>query len=155
MKFQNILISGLVGIFLIISLACQTDSKESVNIANQTATPAEKIDDFSERLKAVQDVNFDYTYAFRRKDGGEFDKEDKKFVKQNAHFGTNQWVLTQDGKVVIAGSNYKFTAENLENLRNHFNVEDYSTKIDDSNSNVNTNVINNNKTANVNIKKTK
>ena len=141
MKFQAVIISLLIVAAMFISLACQSSSNESAN-AQTTPTP-EKKDDFGERLKAVQDVNFDYIYAFRRKDGGEFDKDDKVFVKQNAPFGTNQWVLTANGKVVIAGSNYKFTPKNLENLRNRFNVEDYSNKIDDSNSNVNINAINN------------
>jgi hypothetical protein len=151
MVIQKLLITGLIGIFFIISLACQNNSKDLVNITNQAATPTEKVNDFNESLKFVQDANFDYIYAFRRKDDGEFNKEDKTFVKQNTPFGTNQRVLTQDGKVVIVGSNFKFTAENLENLRNRFNVEDYSTKIDDSNSNVN--AVNVNKVNNGNVNK--
>ena len=143
MKFGKIFISGLIGVFLIVSLACQSTSNESAN-TGITPTPTEKKDDFAERLKAMQDADFDYIYAFRRKDGGEFDKEDKTFVKQNAPFGTNRWYLTSDEKVVIAGSNFKFTPKNLESLRNRFNLEDYSTKVDVGNSNVNTNVTNNN-----------
>ena len=151
MKFQAIITSGLIGVFLIINLACQSVSKDSAN-PETSSISTEKKDDFAERLRAVQDVNFDYIYAFRRKDGGEFEKEDKVFVKQNAPFGTNQWVLTADGKVVIAGSNYKFTPKNLENLRNRFNIEDYSNKIDDTSSNVNINTVNNN-SKNINANK--
>lgn len=150
MKFQKIFIGGLIGVFLIGSLACQSTPSESAN-TGITPTPTEKKDDFAERLKAMQDAEFDYIYALRRKDGGEFDKEDKSFAKQNAPFGTNRWYLTADEKVVIAGSNYKFTPKNLESLRNRFNLEDYSTKVDDGNSNVNTNAVNSNsKTATAN-----
>ena len=153
MDGHKIFINILIVIFLMSGLACQSASKESNNATNQNANSVKKADDFSERLKAVQDVNFDYIYAFRRKDGSEIDKDDKTFVKQNAPFATNQWVLTNDGKVVIAGSNYKFTAENLENLRNRFNVEDYSTKIDIENLNSNLDITN--KTANGNTNKSK
>ena len=60
MKFQRIFIGGLIAILLTIGLACQSSSTETVNNADQSPTPVEKLDDFAQRLKAVQDVNFDY-----------------------------------------------------------------------------------------------
>ena len=149
MKFQAIIISVLIIVFTLVGLACQSGSVESSNA--ETPTP-EKKDDFGERLKSFQDEEFDYIYAIRRKDNGELDKDDKTFMKQNMSENVNRRVLTQDEKVLIVGSNYKFIPKNLENLRNRFNVEDYSTKVEDSNSNVNTNVTSNN-SKNINVNK--
>ena len=140
MKVQKIIVGGLISLFLLAGLACQPVSPLESSKIIETPTPSgstEKKDDFGQRLEAVQTANFDYIYAFRRKDGGEFNKEDKIFLKQHAPGATNQWVLTRDEKAVIAGSNYKFAPENLEALKSRFNVENYSKIIDDNNTNTN------------------
>lgn len=101
------------------------------------STPEIPVDDFTERLRGVQTGAFDYVYAFRRKDGDILSSEDKKYLKENSPLDVNQWVLTSDQKVAIAGSNYRFMPENLEALKNRFNVEDYSNIIEESNTNTN------------------
>lgn len=83
-------------------------------------------DSFERALRGVQSGDFTYILVFRRKDGGVFDTEDKRFVKANTPAETNQFVLTDDDRAVIAGSNFPFPPENLELLRERFNTEDYS-----------------------------
>jgi len=83
-------------------------------------------DSFERALRGVQSGDFTYILVFRRKDGGAFDTEDKRFVKANTPAETNQFVLTDDDRAVIAGSNYPFPPESLELLRERFNIEDYS-----------------------------
>lgn len=113
-----------------INFACQSGEKPATakNSINQAAdsTPEKKIDYFQENLNSVQRAGFNFIYSFRRTDAGNFTGEDKKFLKANAPAETNQWLLTEDEKAVVAGSNYKFTDEHLKNLRARFTVEDYS-----------------------------
>src|SRR3954468_22902542 len=104
---REIVIVGITGVCILGAWACGPVSSPDVTAGKPAETetpvpePAEKKDDFEERLRGVQTGNFDYVYAFRRKDGAEFDKEDKRFLKQNAPASTNQWVLTRDDKAVI------------------------------------------------------
>ena len=86
----------------------------------------------------MQKSGFDYIFVIRRKDGGVFDKDDKVFVRENSPAETNQFVLTDEDRVIIAGSNYPFPEETLEFLRERFNIEDLSPKkAEDANSNSN------------------
>lgn len=112
------------------------DSKKNATPEPTENTSSESTrDDFEDLLKSVQTGNFEYIYAFRRKDAEVLNGEDKKFLKENSPGETNQRVLTSDGKAVIMGSNYLFTPENLQNLKKRFEVKDYSRIItDDGNS---------------------
>lgn len=144
MRIRNAI--GFILLMLILSAACQPsqrileDSKRNEPAPAGESTPKNPAgDDFEDRLKSVQTGNFQFVYAFRRKDGGVFIGEDKRYLKENSPRDTNQWVLTSDEKVAIAGSNYIFTPENLENLKKRFEVKDYSSII---NNNQNTNSAN-------------
>ena len=54
------------------------------------------------------------------------ESEDKRFVKDNSHFSTNRFTLTKDELLIFAGSNYKFPKDGLDNLKERFDVTDYS-----------------------------
>ncbi len=86
-------------------------------------------------LRDMQTANFDYIFVFRRKDGGIFDKEDKKFLRDNTPIETNRWTSTDEGKAYIAGSGFNFSPENLTALKSRFIVENYSKPETDENSN--------------------
>lgn len=81
---------------------------------------------FEKDLDTLKTADFDFIYVFRRKDGGTFDGEDKKYLRANAPMEINRFVSTDDGRAFIAGSKFKFPTENLEILGKRFNVEDYS-----------------------------
>ena len=74
----------------------------------------------------MQKGAFSFVYVFRRKDGAALDPDDRKYLRANSPIETNQWVLTDDGKAAIAGSNYQFPLESLDALKKRFNVEDLS-----------------------------
>ncbi|MCA1623405.1 MAG: hypothetical protein LC778_06305 [Acidobacteria bacterium] len=95
-------------------------------MSNQTVE--NEIPPFERDLQTMRTANFDFIYVFRRNDGGAFDTEDRKYLRANAPRETNRFISTDDGKAFIAGSSYKFTAENLETLGKRFNIEDYSAK---------------------------
>lgn len=81
---------------------------------------------FEDDLKEMRDANFDFILVFRRKDGGEFDKDDRKYLRENTPLETNRWRSSDDGKAFIAGSGFGFTPEQLATLRSRFQVTDYS-----------------------------
>lgn len=135
--------------FVLASFACQPNPailnsgrETSVNSSVENASERPK-DTFESALRGVQKSGFDYIFVIRRKDGGQFDKDDKVFVRENSPAATNQFVLTDEERVIIAGSNYPFPAESLEVLRAVFDVEDLSPKKTEENTNGNTNSENN------------
>lgn len=101
-------------------------------LENRTATPLpvkeneEKLTSLERELKDMETANFTIIYVFKRKDGGIFDKQDKKYLSANKPADANRFILTDDEKAYVAGSNYPFFLENLETLRKRFIVEDHS-----------------------------
>lgn len=133
MKARNLIVFTALALGAL--TACQPsqriieDSKRNEPPPAGEATPKNPTgDDFEDRLKSVQLMGFQFVYAFKKKDGSVFAGEDKRYLKENSPRDTNQWVLTADDKAVIAGTNYVFTPENLNNLKKRFEVSDYSPK---------------------------
>lgn len=112
--------------FSLMNLACDNRSFEKANVSESSVAPEEKQSNFASDLQTMKTANFDYIFVFRRKDGGAFDGEDRKYLRANAPAETNRFVSTDDGKAFIAGSKFKFPPENLEILRTRFNIKDYS-----------------------------
>jgi hypothetical protein len=107
-----------------LAFACGENRHFAVN-NSPTPTPEKTAETFEQRLDVVQQQGFDFVYVFRRKDGGALNVEDKKFLREKSPL-VNQWVVTEDGKTAIAGTNYQFPPEELKALRERFNVEDHS-----------------------------
>jgi hypothetical protein len=118
-----------ISAILLLNFGCQPN-QEILKSAPPPPTPMSTVESkktsFEEDLRDMQTANFDYIYAFRRKDGGVFDKDDKKYLRENTPLETNRFILTDEGKAFIAGSGFGFSPENMDALRNHFIVEDYS-----------------------------
>lgn len=93
---------------------------------NGNAETAPELSDFKNQIKAMQTADFDYIFAIRRPDGEILTSEDKRFIRANSHPATNRFTLTEDEKIVVAGSNFAFSEENLFALRERFEVENYS-----------------------------
>lgn len=113
-------------IFLLLpNFACVNKSLLKKN-KDITVAQENNMSAFERDLQTMKTANFDYIFAFRRKDMGVFDSEDKKYLRANTPPGTNRFVSTDEDRAFIAGSLYPFSPENLEALRNRFTVEDYS-----------------------------
>ena len=137
----------LVSVLVLPTFGCQPNQSilnsgksdnSATNAANQNERPK---DTFESALGSVRRSGFSYIFVIRRKDGGQFTKEDKTYVRENSPSVTNQFVLTDEERVIIAGSNYPFPADSLEILRKVFNVEDLSPPKDE-NANGSTNAAN-------------
>lgn len=122
----------LVSVLVLLTFGCQPNQSilnsgksdnSPTNATNQTERPK---DTFESALGSVRRSGFSYIFVMRRKDGGQFTKEDKTYVRENSPSVTNQFVLTDEERVIIAASNYPFPADSLEILRKVFTVEDLS-----------------------------
>ncbi len=90
------------------------------------STPAPAASTFESDLQAMRTADFNYIHVFRRKDGQPMDADDKRFLNGNVPLETNRKRLSDDGKAIITGSNYKFPPEVMELLTSRFAMEDHS-----------------------------
>ncbi len=80
---------------------------------------------FEADLDYVRKGQYTYVWVFSRKDGKPLDKDDAAYLRTNAPQVVD-WVTTDEGKRVIAGTNFDLAKGNLELLKKRFNVEDYT-----------------------------
>ena len=116
---------------LILALVCFACANQTIlNSSEPKRTPLppseQPKDSFEKALRGVESGNFTYIFVLRRKDGDKFVGEDSRYIRANTPPGTNQFVLTDEEKTIIIGSNFPFSPENLKALGERFNVEDYS-----------------------------
>ncbi len=104
---------------------------------------APTLNDFERDIQSMKNANFDFIYVFRRKDGGKITAEDGKFAKANSPLDTNRFIISDEQRAIIAGSNSRFALVNLEALKSGFVVEDSSkpeNELKNANANANANV---------------
>jgi len=82
---------------------------------------------FEADLDYVRKGQYTYVWVFSRKDGKTIDKDDAAFLRTNAPQVVD-WVTTDEGKKVIAGTNFDLAKGNLELIRKRLVVEDYTGK---------------------------
>jgi hypothetical protein len=82
---------------------------------------------FEADLEYVRKGQYTYVWVFSRKDGKLLDKTDAAYLRTNAPQVVD-WVTTEEGKKVIAGTNFDLAKGNLALLQKRFNVEDYTGK---------------------------
>lgn len=125
---KALVFSSLV-MMVLLSLGCQPNQtilKDAAPAPTPLATVESAKTTFEEDLKEMRTADFDYILVFRRKDGGAFDKDDQKYLRDNTPLETNRWRKSDDGKAFIAGSGFGFTPEQMTALRDRFIIEDYS-----------------------------
>ena len=122
-------IAFVISLFALLNLGCQPNQtilKDAAPPPTPMSTVEQKRTSFEQDLREMETANFDYIFAFRRNDGGIFDKEDKKYLRDNTPIETNRWRESDDGKAFIAGSGFGFSPENMDALQKRFIVEDHS-----------------------------
>lgn len=131
---HNIFVSRLLIVALlgaVISLtSCNrgntNSASSSVPATAQTPAPSPKTG-FEADLEYVRKGQYTYIWVFSRKDGKPLDKDDGAYLRTNAPQVVD-WVTTDEGKRVIAGTNFNLEEGNLALLKKRFNVEDYTAK---------------------------
>jgi hypothetical protein len=94
--------------------------------AQSSGAPSPK-SGFEADLDYVRKGQYTYVWVFSRKDGKAIDKDDAAYLRTNAPQVVD-WVTTEEGKKVIAGTNFDLAKGNLELLKKRFLVEDYTGK---------------------------
>jgi hypothetical protein len=111
--------------------ACGKVDTNSVNSSPETSTPqsspAPAKTGFEADLDYVRKGQYTYIWVFSRKDGKPLDKNDAASLRTNAPQVVD-WVTTEQGKKVIAGTNFNLEQGNLNLLKKRFVVEDYTSK---------------------------
>jgi hypothetical protein len=103
-----------------------TASSGDSNAAPSSPAPPPKTG-FEADLDYVRKGQYTYIWVFSRKDGQPLDKDDAAYLRKNAPQVVD-WVTTDEGKKVIAGTNFDLARGNLELLKKRFVVNDYTGK---------------------------
>lgn len=82
---------------------------------------------FERDLQFIRSGQFNHIWVFSRPDGKPLDKSDAAYLRANAPQVVD-WVTTDEGKRVIAGTNFDLEQGNLPLLRKRFVVDDYTGK---------------------------
>ena len=108
--------------------ACDRRSNTSTESPATSASPAASPKTgFEADLDWVRKGQYTYIWVFSRKDGKPIDKDDAAYLRQNAHQVVD-WVTTDEGRKVIAGTNFDLAQGNLPLIQKRFNAEDYSAR---------------------------
>jgi hypothetical protein len=103
-----------------------TGSSNGSPATQSSAGPSPK-SGFEADLDYVRKGQYTYVWVFSRKDGKTIDKDDAAYLRTNAPQVVD-WVTTEEGKKVIAGTNFDLAKGNLELLKKRFVVDDYTGK---------------------------
>jgi len=90
-------------------------------------TQASPLVGFDKDLAYVKNGGYTYVFVFSRQDKKPLDKDDSAFLRTNAPQVVD-WVITDGGKKVIAGTNFNLEEGNMGELKKRYVVEDYSSK---------------------------
>jgi len=105
-----------------------TNTTASASPVPTTAAPSPSPQtEFEKDMQFIRSGGYTYVYVISRKDGKPLDPSDSTFLRTNAPQIVD-WARTDDGKKVIAGTNFNLEEGNLAALKKRYNVEDYSGK---------------------------
>jgi hypothetical protein len=123
---------ALIILFLFGSIALSSCANSKSGSANEplttqvTPVPPPKTE-FEQDLDFVRKGQYTYVWVLARKDGKPLDSDDGAFLRRAAPQVVD-WVTTDKGKRVIAGTNFNLEEGNLEVLKKRYDVEDYTGK---------------------------
>ena len=105
----------------------ETISNSTPPSSPQPTVQSTPLTEFERDMQFIRNGRFSYVWIFSRKDGKPLDAADGAFLRTNAPQVVD-WVKTDGGKKVIAGTNFNLEEGNLTVLRKRFVVEDYTGK---------------------------
>ena len=118
----------LIAVMLCLA-ACDGSSTNNAPSTNESPTasssPAPAKTGFEGDLEYIRKGGYTYIWVFSRKDGKPIDKDDAAFLRSNAPQVVD-WVTTDEGRKVIAGTNFDLAEGNLGLIMKRFVAEDYT-----------------------------
>lgn len=131
MKYRGPIGPVLLLVLLLGGCGGSAPENSSSNGNTAAATPAgpapSPLKGFEADLQYIRNGQYTYVWVFSRKDGKPLDPTDSVFLRTNAPQVVD-WVTTDGGKKVIAGTNFNLEEGNLEVLKKRYVAEDYSNK---------------------------
>lgn len=104
----------------------RTSESSPTPVQSPTQAPS-PLTGFEKDLQYIRNGGYTYVWIFSRKDGKPLNREDSAFLRTNAPQVVD-WVTTDEGRKVIAGTNFNLEEGNLEALKKRFVTEDYTGK---------------------------
>ena len=121
----------LILVLLLAGCSGSGSAPSNVNSSEASATPASPspspLTGFEKDLQYIKNGQYTYVWVFSRKDGKPLEPADSIFLRATAPQVVD-WVTTDEGKKVIAGTNFNLEEGNLELLKKRYVTEDYSNK---------------------------
>jgi len=77
-------------------------------------------------VAAMRTADFNFVFVFKRKDGAVLDADDKAFMNANTPYEINRKKLSDGGRALVVGSNFRYPPENFKAMRDRFLFEDLS-----------------------------
>ena len=77
-------------------------------------------------IAAMKTADFSFIYIFRRKDGGPLDADDRSYLSSTIPSEMNRRKISDKGRAVIVGSNFRIPPDILNVLKERFAFEDNS-----------------------------
>jgi len=129
LKGNAFMLAALLSCALALTLTGACSKPNSNSNQSAAAPPRQQPQtEFERDLAYARKGSFTHIYVFARKDGQPFQPDDITYLKANSPAQTNQWLSTDNGRRVIAGSNFDFEPEHFAALNQRFTVEDYTGK---------------------------
>src|SRR5262245_26402214 len=82
-----------------------TNTPAAADTPAQSTPVSSPLTGFAKDLQYVKNGGYTFIWVFSRKDGKPLDKDDSTFLRTNAPQVVD-WVITDEGKRVIAGTNF-------------------------------------------------
>lgn len=112
------------------------EAREAATPPPANSTPTVRT--FDQDLTAMRNADFNFIYVLRRHDGGVLDADEKSFISTTTPPQINRKTLSDEGRAVMIGSNFRLPPDILATYKSRFAFEDYSkpeSEIPNSNSN--------------------
>ncbi len=77
-------------------------------------------------MATVRYSEYTWIFVLRRRDGKAIDGDDSKFIRANTPTETNQRLVSDEGRAVIMGTNFRFYPGQYDALNKRFEVQDLS-----------------------------
>jgi hypothetical protein len=100
----------------------------TASIPKETLAPSKST--FEQELVDMRAAGFDYIFVLRRKDGREFDDEDRTFLRGSVPLEVNRRVAADNGRAFILGSGFAIDLKTIETWRKRFNVDEKSEAVE-------------------------
>ncbi|HEV7643164.1 MAG TPA: hypothetical protein VGO50_04410 [Pyrinomonadaceae bacterium] len=128
MNVVSFAIKILVLALTLFCFACGPENNPASQPGNETPAPTVEVKKktFDDDVATVRYSEYTWMFVLRRRDGKAIDGDDSKFIRANTPPETNQRLVSDEGKAVIMGTNFRFYPGQYDALNKRFEVQDLS-----------------------------